>query len=287
MFYLLSLIFIYAYCSQCDAINNSGICPGFTLVDIPNRIDENGIDLRPDWALYRDARPERRFDFGNMEFYGEGKVGRVADAFSDTDEWSKMNPSTNLNVSTRNQIISYATRLHSLQHRCFSFSFLICGQYARLFRWDRTVCIASVSFNFHEEPQTLASFFWSYAHLSDSERGYDETAKCTSPEEIERFADAIPLSRRNRNNLRRQFALGDVRSLRQINLLSRIIAIRHVQRPKPTSLAQARRGTLRPSNESLQPWLRGTVDINAKHKSARITKTTDKGYRKPPSNLTL
>ena len=97
---------------------------------------------------------------------------------------------TGQSADTRGQIISYAAKLQSFQHRCFLFSFLICGQYARLFRWDRSGCIVSALFNFHEQPQILASFFWCYAHLSEEERGYDSTVTRATPQEIKYLAEA-------------------------------------------------------------------------------------------------
>ena len=93
-------------------------------------------------------------------------------------------------ADTRGQVISYTAKLQSFQHRCFLFSFLICGQYARLFRWDHSGCIVSSVFNFHEQPEILASFFWSYAHLSQKQRGYDPTVKRASLEEIKYLSDA-------------------------------------------------------------------------------------------------
>ena len=162
-------------------------------MDISNRIDENGVDLRPDWALCRGTRVGKKLDFGNMELYGEAKAGKAGDAFFDSDGSETMNTLekvTGQSAETRGQIISYAAKLQSFQHRCSSYSFLICGQYARFFRWDRSGCVVSALFNFHEQPEILASFFWCYAHLSDKERGYDPTAKRASLEEIKYLSDA-------------------------------------------------------------------------------------------------
>ena len=128
-----------------------------------------------------------------MEFFGEAKAGKAADAFFDSDGSETMNTFekvTGQSADTRGQIISYAAKLQSFQHRCFLFSFLICGQHARLFRWDRSGCIVSALFNFHEHPEILASFFWSYAHLSQKQRGYDPTVKRASLEEIKYLSDA-------------------------------------------------------------------------------------------------
>ncbi|KAK7682789.1 hypothetical protein QCA50_014173 [Cerrena zonata] len=183
------------YQELCDAINDSGVCPGYTLADVSNRVDENGIEIRPDWALCRGTRIKDKLDFSNMEFPGEGKASKIADAFFDTEESDKtLNPLekvTGQSASTRGQLISYTATLHSFQHRCFSFSFLICGQYARLFRWDRSGCVVTALFNFHDEPELLAAFFWCYAHLSLEEQGYDTTVKRATLEETKYLADAV------------------------------------------------------------------------------------------------
>ncbi|KAK7682831.1 hypothetical protein QCA50_014215 [Cerrena zonata] len=183
------------YQELCDAINDSGVCPGYTLADVSNRVDENGIEIRPDWALCRGTRIKDKLDFSNMEFPGEGKASKIADAFFDTEESEKtLNPLekvTGQSASTRGQLISYTATLHSFQHRCFSFSFLICGQYARLFRWDRSGCIVTALFNFHDEPEILAAFFWCYAHLSPEKQGYDTTVKRATPEEAKYLANAV------------------------------------------------------------------------------------------------
>ena len=77
---------------------------------------------------------------------GEAKARMVADPFAESDgsmeKLNSLEKVTDQGISTRGQIIAYTAKLHSFQHRCFSFSFLICGQYARLFRWDRSGCVA-------------------------------------------------------------------------------------------------------------------------------------------------
>ena len=129
-----------------------------------------------------------------MDMAGEAKARMVADPFADSDgsteKLNSLEKVTDQSISTRGQIIAYTAKLHSFQHRCFSFSFLICGQHARFFRWDRSGCVVSALFNFHEEPHILASFFWSYAHLTDTERGHDPTVKRASPQEAKYLADA-------------------------------------------------------------------------------------------------
>ena len=95
-----------------------------------------------------------------MDMAGEAKARMVADPFAESDgsmeKLNSLEKVTDQSISTRGQIIAYTAKLHSFQHRCFSFSFLICGQYARLFRWDRSGCIVSALFNFHEEPHRIA-----------------------------------------------------------------------------------------------------------------------------------
>ncbi|TFK52752.1 hypothetical protein OE88DRAFT_1656307 [Heliocybe sulcata] len=57
-----------------------------------------------------------------------------------------------------NQIQDYATRAYGARSRCFMVAIGIFGQYARFFRWDRSLVTVSRGFNYKEEPELLWQF---------------------------------------------------------------------------------------------------------------------------------
>jgi len=66
-------------------------------------------------------------------------------------------------------------------------SLSICGWFARFIRWDRSGAIVTQSFDYIKEPHILASFFWRYAHLNQSQRGYNASVSPASPEDLQQI----------------------------------------------------------------------------------------------------
>ncbi|KAI0755194.1 hypothetical protein C8Q80DRAFT_417160 [Daedaleopsis nitida] len=89
------------------------------------------------------------------------------------------------------QTISYATETFKRQHRHSCFSVSICGTSARFIRWDRAGAIVSEAFSLHESPNLLCDFLWCFAHVSNSERGYDLTVEPATTAEETQFREAI------------------------------------------------------------------------------------------------
>ncbi|CAL1708927.1 unnamed protein product [Somion occarium] len=183
----------YMYEALCNGINDSDVCPGFKLVNVASSADKNDIRLRPDLALVP-SNVEDLMDYTIMEFFVETKLSDLADPFSDNQDTTLDHTSEKMtgdHAETLEQMISYATALLSRQHRIFAFSIALYGQYARFFRWDRAGCIVSDLFNFLEEPDILADFFWRYAHLTREGRGFDPTVVPASTAEAKLFSDAL------------------------------------------------------------------------------------------------
>ncbi|CAL1708971.1 unnamed protein product [Somion occarium] len=177
----------------CNAINNSGICNGFKLVDVSSSVDKDDIRLRPALALVPSSA-EDLMDYTIMEFFVEAKLSDLADPFYDNQDTCLDDTTENMtgeSVETREQIIDYTTALLSRQHRRFAFSIVICGQYARFLRWDRAGCIVSDIFDYLEDPDILLDFFWCYARLTREERGFDPTVVPASAAESKLFSDAL------------------------------------------------------------------------------------------------
>lgn len=85
--------------------------------------------------------------------------------------------------SCRGQLVSYATELCSRQHRLFAFSIFLGDPWVRLIFWDRAGAVVTERFNFREDGNPLAEFFWRFAHLSDEDRGMDPTVSLATAEE--------------------------------------------------------------------------------------------------------
>ncbi|KAK7692027.1 hypothetical protein QCA50_005432 [Cerrena zonata] len=176
----------------CEAINKSGICPGFKLVTVANDVDGNGIRLSPDLALL-DKKLSFKKDsvYNDMQFWLEIKSSETADAFSDLKDPNSVEKNKGDSIATRGKLISYAAAVFSRQHRLHLFSVCICGHYARFFRWDRSGCIVSTQFDFHKQPYLLAYFFWCYSKLTCTERGFDSTVSPASEAEAKLLRDAM------------------------------------------------------------------------------------------------
>ncbi|CAL1708843.1 unnamed protein product [Somion occarium] len=178
------------YQPLCDAINDSGVCSGFKLIDVSSSVDGNGIPLRPDLAFVpTDA--EDLMDYTVMEFFVEAKVHDLADPFHGNTLNNTIEKMVGESAETRGQTISYAAALLSRQHRTFAFSIVVCGKYARFLRWDRAGCIVSDRFDYVEEPDILLEFFWCYARLTREERGFDPTVVPASAAEAKLLSDTL------------------------------------------------------------------------------------------------
>ncbi|KAJ2981291.1 hypothetical protein NUW54_g10892 [Trametes sanguinea] len=87
--------------------------------------------------------------------------------------------------------IGYVTEVFARQQRIFLYTVSLFGPFARLFRWDRSGCVVSESFDIHEHPDIITEFLWRFAHLSDAERGHDLTYSMASRDEEALFRDTV------------------------------------------------------------------------------------------------
>ncbi|KAG7442400.1 uncharacterized protein BT62DRAFT_905846, partial [Guyanagaster necrorhizus] len=62
-------------------------------------------------------------------------------------------------METPGQIASYPGATMMLQYRSHLFTILICGQFARFIRWDRTRAIVSMSFDYTNDPDLVSDFY--------------------------------------------------------------------------------------------------------------------------------
>ncbi|KAF9520319.1 hypothetical protein BS47DRAFT_1335924 [Hydnum rufescens UP504] len=129
---------------------------------------------------YTSTDPMDRTNFARMEFFIEVKSDRNHDGFRDDGVFEA---DTVTGKSTRGQLASYAAAIMTTQFRVHLFSVLVCGRNARLIRWDRAGAIITNSFDYVDESDILAEFFWNYARLPQSGRGYDTSASAASKDQ--------------------------------------------------------------------------------------------------------
>ena len=137
------------------------------------QIGEN--QLKPDVAIYADdseRKDEKRTDFSAIEICIELKRSALHDPFDDADG-APFEKNTELGMSMRGQITSYATAHLGKQFRLFAFSVIIIGDMARIMRWERAGSTVTNAFNYKQNPEFLINFFRRFASLSRKDRGWD------------------------------------------------------------------------------------------------------------------
>ncbi|KAI0078549.1 hypothetical protein K474DRAFT_1706431 [Panus rudis PR-1116 ss-1] len=81
--------------------------------------------------------------------------------------------------------------LFAHQHKIFQFSVQICGEHARLLRWDKSGCIFTSSFHLDKDPQILSEFLWRFSKLTPAQRGFDCSVENATEEEEDTFEIAL------------------------------------------------------------------------------------------------
>jgi len=152
------------------------------LVDTHANPDAQRDNLAPDISVYAvdNVPDDAKTDFSKMDLFVEFKFAETSDSFRDPKD--PLQPQAknfrfedDSDVSRFNcgQLCSYAAAHAGSQFRVHTFTLSICGRSARFIRWDRAGATVTRSFDYVKEPHILANFFWRYAHLNHSHRGYD------------------------------------------------------------------------------------------------------------------
>jgi hypothetical protein len=153
-------------------------------IDTHDFPDVKGDKLVPDVSIYsskNEPEGDTRTDFSKMDIFVELKAALGSDPFCDPNDLSPPTDSKKHKFGrdskeaklVRGQLASYAATQAGRQFRVHIFSVLVCGIYARLFRWDRAGAIVTQRFNYTTQPHFLAGFFWRYHRLGPCDRGYD------------------------------------------------------------------------------------------------------------------
>ncbi|KAH9947474.1 hypothetical protein B0H21DRAFT_883107 [Amylocystis lapponica] len=159
-------------------INRRTICPGHKVIGTPHKADPHD-DWRQkvDGGLY----PRKRAPSGNRNSWAdqlvsfEWKRENVSDDPFD-DSSAEFEATSERRQKNRGQLISYASEVLLCQHRCFHYTVVIFGVYARIIRWDRSGAIVTKKFDYTTKPRYLCQFLWRFCQLSPEKQGLDPTA---------------------------------------------------------------------------------------------------------------
>ncbi|KAI0273357.1 hypothetical protein BC834DRAFT_1030174 [Gloeopeniophorella convolvens] len=175
-----------------DAIHGSGLCPNLRFKNTTNGVATTSLMIKPDISVFSRSHFDAGADWGATEFWIENK--RASEDFFIPDKSLRADPKNPLSHLAYNkglwpvcgQMIEYASTLHRIQFRVFSFSVALFGNTGRLFRWDRSGVVYTQPFEWTTHPETLFEFFWRFNYLSPAERGHDPTVFPATEDEIAR-----------------------------------------------------------------------------------------------------
>ncbi|EJF59441.1 hypothetical protein DICSQDRAFT_138570 [Dichomitus squalens LYAD-421 SS1] len=119
----------------------------------------------PNWALQRLS----------VEFK---RGGTSLDAFDDHPGKTLENEAESRRL-VRGQLMSYAERVFTYQHRTALFMIFVNGLEFRVIRWDRSGCIVTEALNYvetAEDTKRLLQFLYAFSKTSPEQQGVDTTA---------------------------------------------------------------------------------------------------------------
>ncbi|OSC97329.1 hypothetical protein PYCCODRAFT_1471940 [Trametes coccinea BRFM310] len=149
------------------------------------------ITSDPTLDYFRDPDPDANADAAAPAAHDFIRQYDYVDEFEDRALWGEIQYKYHTIDLAHGQHISFAIEALARQHRVFIFTISVAGSFARLFRWDRSGCVVTRSFDIRQHPHLLVEFLWRFAKLSDAGRGHDQTARVASPAEESLFRDTI------------------------------------------------------------------------------------------------
>ena len=85
------------------------------------------------------------------------------------------------------QMADYVSKIFRRQHRTHIFSLFVFQGQARIIRWDRAGAIVSTVIDFEQNPSLLHKVIWRYAHMSQVQRGFDDTVVPATKAELNKM----------------------------------------------------------------------------------------------------
>lgn len=204
---LLCFTFVFYFSFQIDALT-----PHLSNLQIycTSDMEEQGktdfpFKIKPDCSVFAKGHSFRGTDSSAVELFIEFKRRHDDDPFvsklprprtSSSDNTSSSpppNPFMKVSRDARHtcgQITAYATSHMSAQYRTHVFFVLICKDYARLIRWDRSGAIVTDPIYYDEESH-LFDFFIRLDHSPPNVRGQDTTVRLANPEDTKDAVKAV------------------------------------------------------------------------------------------------
>ncbi|TFK88444.1 hypothetical protein K466DRAFT_662290 [Polyporus arcularius HHB13444] len=166
-----------------EALNKSGMCPGYTFVATPHGAD--GADPTKqavDCGMYKTGFVPQasdgsyaRVDWSRLELAIECKTHWIEqDPFD--PEAQDDEPTAQKRQDALGQILSYAELVFKYQQRTWHFMIILLGDFARIVRFDRSTIFATNKFNYKTNEHMLSDFIWRYSRCTSVARGHDPTA---------------------------------------------------------------------------------------------------------------
>ncbi|RDX49876.1 hypothetical protein OH76DRAFT_1482696 [Lentinus brumalis] len=190
-------------------------CPGFVfeVAATPDGAAVDSGDRTPHILCYatdnldqvRQAGVGSRVEFGYAELFIEVAADPSHDCFADPLASSDDDLRATYDLWTRPQAhgdatspreafgqhVAHVAEVFARQHRISFYSIAIFGSFARIFRWERSGCVVTESFDIHEHPNLLCDFLWRFSQVPHAIRGHDMSVEAARPEEEGTFRDVI------------------------------------------------------------------------------------------------
>ncbi|RPD54650.1 hypothetical protein L226DRAFT_509635 [Lentinus tigrinus ALCF2SS1-7] len=191
-------------------------CPGFVfeLAATPDGETVNHEDTKPHIFCYasdnldqvRRASARSRAEFGYVELFIDVEPDASHDCFADPptslddaaratyDVWARPQAPSGEAPPPKEafgQHVAYVAEVFARQHRTCFFSLAVFGSSVRIFRWERSGCVVTESFNIRKHPNLLCDFLWRFSQVPHVIRGHDMSVEAARPGEEDLFRDAI------------------------------------------------------------------------------------------------
>ena len=154
--------------------------------------------IKPDCSVFAKEHLFKGTDSSAVELFIKFKQSGADDPFfnfpqSQASSSDKTNPFMKDTVESRTtcgQITAYATSHMSAQYWTHVFFILICEDYARLIRWDRSGAIVTEPIYYNVDPH-LFHFFILFDHSQPNVRGQDTIVRSANSEDTKDAVKAV------------------------------------------------------------------------------------------------